>query len=359
MSPTIKTTSLTNSGNLETLQFLRFVAAGSVLLAHVSFYIHHRASPDMPIMGQLAQGVALFFVISGFIMTITAVPKVGTDGYVRYFILSRLIRIVPIYWIMNTAKLLGLLLLPGLIQANPTVSNVVFSYLFLRARNAEGIEEAFYGVGWSLNFEMAFYAFIALALFLKLRPTVLLIPVLLLGAALSQVKTDDYPAITDLFRPALLTFVWGILIGEWYLAGHRLNGLVASALIVLGVALIFVPNDALGTGWAGNLHASLSFGGLPFGYVILGFVGVEDRIGNRIPHLFRFFGDASYSLYLTHPMFGVFVVVVLHKFAPWLHIWGLFVLAVGLSLTFAAAFYVYIEKPITHALRAVALKRQN
>lgn len=67
----MKTTSLSKSGALETLQFLRFAATGSVLLAHVSFFIHHRADPDMRIMGEFAQGVALFFVISGFILPLS------------------------------------------------------------------------------------------------------------------------------------------------------------------------------------------------------------------------------------------------------------------------------------------------
>lgn len=355
----MNTTSLTKSGTLETLQLLRFAAAGSVLLSHVSFFIHHRVDPDMRIMGEFAQGVALFFVISGFIMTITAAPKVGTYGYVRYFILSRLIRIVPVYWIMNTAKLLGLLLLPGLIQANPTVSNVFFSYLFLPARNADGIIEAFYGVGWSLNFEMAFYALIALALLFKLRLTLPLIMVLVFGAALSHFRTDDWPTVTYLLQPFLLTFVWGILIGEWYLAGRRLNGLIALALILLGITLMFVPRDAFESGWLKSLHATLSFGGLPYGYVILGFVGVEDRIGDKIPQIFRYFGDASYSLYLTHPMFGVLAVVVLNRIAPWLPTFGLFFVTVTLSLAFAAAFYKYLEKPITHQLRAMLLRSPN
>ncbi|TDE33716.1 hypothetical protein [Antarcticimicrobium sediminis] len=73
----MKTTSLTKIGPLETLQFLRFAAAGSVLLAHVSFFFHHLSDPDMRIMGEFAQGVALFSVISGFIVPLS--PHTNTS----------------------------------------------------------------------------------------------------------------------------------------------------------------------------------------------------------------------------------------------------------------------------------------
>lgn len=161
MAPTVPTPRVA-TGGVQTIQFLRFVAAGMVLLAHVSFFIHHRVDPDVRVLAALSQGVALFFVISGFIMTVTASSRAGEPGYVRYFVLSRLIRIVPLYWAINAAKLLGFFLVPGLIAANPTVSNVLYSLLFLPAKNADGKIEAFYGVGWSLNFEMAFYAIFAL-----------------------------------------------------------------------------------------------------------------------------------------------------------------------------------------------------
>ncbi|MCB1330462.1 MAG: acyltransferase, partial [Maritimibacter sp.] len=289
----------TRSGTVQTVQFLRFVAAGMVLIAHASFYVSTRTDPDFPVMSQFAGGVFLFFVISGFIMTVTSNRTVGSEGSVRYFVLSRLIRIVPLYWAVNAAKLLGLLVVPGMIAANPTASNVVLSLLFLPARNADGIVEAFYGVGWSLNFEMAFYALFALALMLRVRPAYLAIPVLLAGAALSLASDDSWPAFHFLLSPILLNFIWGILIGEWYLAGRQLPPLVATSLIVLGTTTLFLPFGALEPAKHLMLH---------FGAIVLGFVALEPILGQRLPRLLTFFGDASYSLYLTHPMFAVFAV---------------------------------------------------
>lgn len=330
------------TGTVQTIQFLRFVAAGMVLLAHVSFFVHHRVDQAVPVVSVLAQGVALFFVISGFIMTVTANPNVGQPGFVRYFVLSRLIRIVPLYWAINAAKLVGFILVPSLIAANPTVSNVLFSLLFLPAKNADGKIEAFYGVGWSLNFEMAFYALFAFALLVGRRPTGPVIAFLLTATVLSFFKTDDWPTAAYLLRPGLLNFVWGILIGEWYLSGRKLPVTVSLGLIAVGTAVLFVSAPGLETIVATSLH---------MGMIVLGFVALEDRIGHTIPKLLTFLGDASYSLYLTHPMLGVLAVVVLHRLAPWIPSSALFFIVVVLCLLFSTASFVWFERPVTRWLR--------
>ena len=335
------------SNTVQTVQFLRFVAAGMVVIAHISFYIHHRVDPDVRILGEFAQGVALFFVISGFIMVVTCNSHVGQAGFVRYFTLSRLIRIVPIYWALNAVKLLGLVVVPGMIVANPTVPNIIFSLLFLPAKNADGTIEAFYGVGWSLNFEMAFYALLALALLWGKRPSVVVIPVLLAATALSFFKTDDWPTAAYLLTPTLLNFVWGILIGEWYLAGRSLPAPISVALIGLGTVVMFIPWDTVDALLIMQLH---------MGAIVLGVVSLERQVGDSTPRLFIFLGNASYSLYLTHPMFAVFTVVILHKVAPWMPSWLIFGVTLVLSIVFAAATFVYFEKPITRRLRDHFLK---
>ena len=47
----------------------------------------------------LAAGVDLFFVISGFIMVVSCWPEFGKPYAPRRFIVRRLVRIVPLYWL--------------------------------------------------------------------------------------------------------------------------------------------------------------------------------------------------------------------------------------------------------------------
>ena len=323
------------SSTVQTIQLLRFIAAAMVLVAHVSFFINARVNQDVRVLGEVAQGVALFFVISGFIMAVTATPHTGEKGFVRYFEISRLIRIVPLYWAMNAAKLLGLIIVPGMIATSPTVSNVILSLFFIPAETADGRIEPFYGVGWSLNFEMAFYALFALALLWGKRPTYVVIPLLLVATAISFFKTEEWPTAAFLLSPILFNFVWGLLIGEWYLAKRQIPVAASIALIVSATIMVFVPLGIPDAILVTHIHV---------GAIVFGFVALEERIGHRIPNIFTFLGDASYSIYLTHPMFAVFTVVILHRLVPWMPSLLLFIITLVLSVVFAAATYVYFEK---------------
>ena len=329
-------------GTLETIQFLRFVAAALVLFTHVSFFVHNRVGPGFPIWVDGAQGVALFFVISGFIMTVTTHHSYVRNGASWKFTVSRLIRIVPLYWVVNAAKLLGLIFVPSLIVADPDVKNVILSLLFLPSRNASGQIEAFYGVGWSLNFEMMFYALFAVAIFLRIRPSLMVIPILLVAILFSGVKEESWPAAAFLLNFGLINFIWGILIGEWYVSGRSLSFPVAAGLILVGGVMMFVSLGPLESLLLPRLH---------FGAIVLGFVSLEKRIGQAIPRSLSFLGDASYSLYLTHPMVGVFAVIVLHRVAGGMPYWLLFMLVSAVCITASAVTFVLFERPVTRMLR--------
>jgi exopolysaccharide production protein ExoZ len=70
---------------ISNLQFLRAVAAIAVVFYHTRYQLHGVSTSF--------QGVALFFVISGFIMTYI------TREDTKNFYAKRLIRIIPLYWL--------------------------------------------------------------------------------------------------------------------------------------------------------------------------------------------------------------------------------------------------------------------
>ena len=76
--------------NLRTLQILRAMAATSVVYSHIG------VNPDF---GQF--GVDIFFVISGFVMTLI----VENGQKPATFLLKRVLRILPLYWILTTCLL--------------------------------------------------------------------------------------------------------------------------------------------------------------------------------------------------------------------------------------------------------------
>lgn len=97
----------------DSIQALRFIAALLVVVTHSTFYAADRLDPDFFVWKGGTVGVDIFFVISGFVMMITASPFQRIPGGWRYFAMRRITRIVPMYWIATTAKIATLVVLPG------------------------------------------------------------------------------------------------------------------------------------------------------------------------------------------------------------------------------------------------------
>jgi exopolysaccharide production protein ExoZ len=324
------------SQRLDSIQLARFMAAFLVVLTHASFYVSSRISPGVDIWRSGAQGVNVFFVISGFVMMLSADPLLGKPGAFRHFAAARIIRIVPLYWTLNLLKIALVIFIPSMAFAAPTISNVIFSMLFLPSRNAQGLIETFYGVGWTLNFEMFFYVLVGLALLWKRPILPFAAPILLIMAALSVARTDTWPAITDLFRPILLNFLWGMIIAHFYSINMRMPFFIALGSVSSSLAIIlFLPDVFLFE--------------LPFALLIAGMVSLEPFLKGRVPRWAIWGGDASYSLYLVHPMAGVVTAIVLQR----LHVNSMplaFLVIVAACLAASAATFMLVERPMTQAL---------
>jgi exopolysaccharide production protein ExoZ len=88
------------------IQLLRGLAAGTVALAHLAYAYADHVGPGLGLPasdGQAAQAaVALFFLISGYIMVVSSAPLFGAAGAARRFWLRRAIRIAPPYWLATS-----------------------------------------------------------------------------------------------------------------------------------------------------------------------------------------------------------------------------------------------------------------
>src|SRR3954449_4929921 len=105
-----------------TVQALRAVAALLVVLYHAFELWGLRVDPAAPGVkwNNGAAGVDIFFAISGFVMVISARRLVGRPGAWLVFLWHRVIRIVPLYWLLPTLKGVGVGLLPR-IRIRPAV----------------------------------------------------------------------------------------------------------------------------------------------------------------------------------------------------------------------------------------------
>lgn len=334
----------------ESVQALRLVAAVLVVITHSTLYAHDRLDHRFSVWGFGTIGVDVFFVISGFVMMVSSSRHLEERRYWKKFALRRIVRIGPMYWIATTVKLLTLLVLPGaVLHAALNPGKAALSYLFLPSRNVDGNLEPLLGVGWTLVFEMAFYAIFTLALVVRANVIVfcaIILSLLALGSIFVDHATG--PAVSFYLDPIVLYFLVGMVIAKWTLdqSWQRMAAWFGYILLLWVTIYSFDSHDGFDFGQlARNIGVTAVF---------LAVILAEPILSRRIPRAVVFMGDASYSLYLFHPLLAPAVPVVLGK----LHIISqpLSVLLSVVGVLVSAAFiYRFVERPITRRLQHLLL----
>lgn len=334
------------------IQGLRFVAALLVVILHATFYTNERLAP-VTVWYQGGVGVDIFFVISGFVMAVSTVNLVGTrDGWKR-FALRRLIRIMPLYWVATTVKLLTLIAVPAVVlHAELDPIRTVLSYVLLPSSNVDGDIQPLLAVGWTLMFEMAFYALFALALFVRISPLLFCAVGLGILATGSIFRTDDWPAATVYFNPIVLYFVVGMAIGRWTI--DRSTRSLAAWLG--GVAILWTVISLL-DGSSPERVASTLTQHLVVSLAILVIVVCEPLIAGRLPRVLLYLGGASYSLYLFHPLIAPIVPVGLGILGVKSALLSV-VLSVLASVLGACLIFRWVEQPMTRWLQKRFLRKR-
>lgn len=261
---------------LRSVQVLRAVAACAVVVLH--------AVPDVraPVgnAGYGAAGVDLFFVISGFIMANVSKGRAGSE-----FVRDRLWRIYPLWW---------LAVLPWLFMV-PRGPTFVASSLTLWPIYAGGYYVPVLKVGWTLSFELLFYLGITLAI--STRGAV---PLFLYGLCLLGALTTPVPVLHFLGSPMALEFLMGLAIAK--LPRRASIGLfipVGLALLALTSPGVGDVESSLGPQWA--LWRAIEWG-VPAALIVWGALSLEPIFESRLFDIPVAVGDASYSIYLFHPL---------------------------------------------------------
>jgi peptidoglycan/LPS O-acetylase OafA/YrhL len=329
---------------IETIDSLRGLAAFAVVLYHYVGFI-----PLMGIqVGAIGAGVVavtrygylgvpVFFVVSGCVIAMTAARHPVTAGTGTRFILRRLVRLVPPYWVM-VAVFAGTILagkLAGAFKSTSLTPAQVAAHLGY-AQNVLGFPPLDV-VYWTLCLEVQFYVvFTASAVAVRrLRPGYrvgwfIALTVGSLAADLANaVPPEWFPRYWYQFGAGVLVF---------YAGRERLAQLFMylfiPALVVTGVYR-GQPTDVA----------------VAVVCVLLTLVAREARV--RSPWVLLGLGRISYSLYLVHGFIGLALGIVFRsslvksESAAWMAIGGFAAVAVGA----AALFYWAIE------LRAVEWSR--
>jgi exopolysaccharide production protein ExoZ len=322
------------------IQVLRAIAAMMVVVHHATIMLNDRDGLHTGNWTNGAAGVDIFFVISGFVMTLSSAPLRNTLHPARTFLARRLERIVPLYWIITTVKVLSVVALPGLaLNALGTPWHVIASYLFLPA----GMDPVVV-VGWTLNFELLFYLIFAVVLAVRGSLLMVLAPVLLVVPLLSYLPQPHVPTGLRVYESSMVfEFLFGVLLAmavDWV---RRWNIAVAVGFVTVGFTVFFHWGAPIALPWRG-----LDWG-LPALAVVAGTIALEHRLGKFAPKWMLELGDASYSIYLVHglvlPIIGILLA---HAGGHWLHVVPVSILGmVLLSMVGGELVYRGVERPIT------------
>lgn len=292
------------------VQNLRGIASLIVVLFHLQIWLvdsdtHIYASRFL--LGNGAFGVDLFFIISGFIICSATERK--EKNILSKYILRRLFRIYPVY-------LIALTFVYVVYSYNEPIQNY-FNALLMLQRDYS-LRAPFFGYNmlypaWTLSFELLFYTIFLLSMMISHTHRSLICSLFIvfsffvlqlslsgrvsLDAELTPAYSVDFaiPLIRMLSTPMLIEFVIGIFffhVYKWMLNNKTdFYKYISVACIVSSLALyLFYHTDNHGLSQRG-LIATLMF---------LGFLIIEANGVKLNSKVLSFFGDISYSLYLTH-----------------------------------------------------------
>lgn len=331
---------------LTSVQILRAIAALGVVISHVGLYY---SEPQLyPELSKGAGGVDLFFVISGVIMVYTSDRLYGTAGAPRAFLLRRIIRVVPLYWLVTTAYLAAALLVPGADKEHSPLF-VITSYLFIPFRRLDASLQPLVGQGWTLNYEMEFYVIFAAFVWARRYTAVMgacwaVLALVLVGEWV--IPSQTLPLFWT--SPIMLEFVFGCLIGLALLQGVRVYAVVGWVVIVLG-AWLFLRSDISVPGQ--YVFGRAAAWGVPVALIVAGAVLGQVRLPGLISRPLEAIGDGSYALYLVHPPVIHALIIVWRKAGLPISFWSCMVVTTLVCAAVAVLMHRLVERPLTDRLR--------
>lgn len=316
---------------INNIQALRAFAAINVVLFHI-IGTSASYSQSVGVVGFLegwgANGVDIFFVISGFVMLHTQITRRSSPCQ---FLKNRIIRIAPIYWMMTLFIVALFLVSPSIFRTVVVTPGAVLSSLSFTSAIFIGKFPIVY-VGWTLEWEMFFYVTFAIGLFFEAwsLQAVFVVGSIFLISALS----GNYIATE---------FLFGMLAAYVYKKFDVSRKKGAAIFISGGIMLMFSISPPIA-----NLELNrVIIWGVPSFLIVCGLLYCSQVNGRLLIYL----GGASYSIYLVQMM----TIPAFYKFTSvFMRHWDGDVLAVAClicTIALGCGVYSLLEKPVTDRLR--------
>jgi exopolysaccharide production protein ExoZ len=329
---------------LYSLDYLRGLAAFGIMIYHYLFWIQGAFTSDS-FMGRVGvYGVAIFYVLSG--LTLYHVYEYSTSKEtfsIGSFIRKRIYRIFPLLWLVTIIAILISRKAPNLVDV---FLNLTGLFGFIRW-------DVYFSTGaWSIGNELVFYSIFPFILFACMKRPVFLAAIIAAAFGLHHyfayyVLHPSLPLSEqwrDYVNPLnqIFFFVAGIAIGHFTKA--RLFPFWCGLSIILIGFLLFTFIPAEGNTatlitedkrWMFTLASLL---------ICLGAYKMTGKLPSILHGAFKLLGEASYSVYLLHPLvFAIWAFAFHRAEARGIEIWNVWKLVVPIAATLLLSYYVYFR----------------
>lgn len=298
------------TGNFnEGLHALRGLAAVSVVYFHAALMPPVADVGSLTIVREFGAGVTLFFLLSGFSLTLSNLNLTNEEGWVKGYYVKRIFRIMPLWWLLVIVTLTYHYVKFGkTYQIGEIARNVVPLFGF-----APGHHESIVWAGWTIGVEVIFYTVFPLLIIMLGGSIIRWLAAVAVTALISISFSAGLPPGTPesytymAFPRQLFVFCLGSLLCVSLMKvdekGARILRFCATIAFIMGVTL-----------WASshiNPSRVLPLDSLVFKAIVLGLLVVavaapKSALSNRLTN---FWGDASYGIYLLHP-------IIVHETKP-------------------------------------------
>ncbi|MDV3349883.1 acyltransferase [Leptothoe sp. LEGE 181152] len=338
------------SKRVEVIDVLRGLAAMAVVLFHFTGYLSLSKTPmsfwsqgivNITEYGYV--GVPIFFVLSGYVIALTASRyRFSFNTGVR-FTLRRLVRLTPPYWCM--VSLFALTIVTGRMfgffqNTTVTVAQVVAHLVY-----AQDILEytPLDIVHWTLCLEAQFYIVFSLSNIIIHRYFQKREVLYFSATVVASILINTFEVLPNAWFPCLwYQFGLGILI--YYARCNQKLAIILFTLASAMAGLDFYRGEIIGVTVLATSFILFSMERFPF-------------IPNSYPKCLSSLGQISYSLYLVHGFVGLGLGIVFKSLSLQSEMiaWFLILIAVTLSIAFSVLFNLVCEQPAASWSRQIKI----
>jgi peptidoglycan/LPS O-acetylase OafA/YrhL len=321
------------------IDLLRFIAALSVIFFHYTFRGYAADSMSIipyPFFSPYSKygylGVELFFMISGFVILMTA-----SSGSFQKFFISRVVRLYPVFWASCTITFI-LTLLIGEPRYTATLNQYLINMMMInKFVGIPSIDDAY----WSLFVEIQFYFLIGIVLVFKKISNIQIF--LIIWILLS--------IVLEFFPVKLLNFFLIINYSSYFIAGSIYylilsEGVTLTRVFILflswGLALFQAIGQLQGFEHKYNIDMnSFVVGGVITSFFVVMLLIALKRTGRIGQIEWILLGAITYPIYLLHENIGF---MIFNRAYPYINKYVLLFLTFTLILTLSYLVHIIIEK---------------